>query len=212
MLPSPYLLVAALYISGTLAASVHRRDDISCAALVATLAGNSTFTVTNATYYPANVTFTTNGGGGSNTTALGSASYSALPAFCREYLHKLCDHLLMSFAGAELHLNTANKSNATAEVWMPDRSKWNGRFLAAGNGGLGGFSKSASICPNTKLTFDSEVNYEALIYSGLENSFAAVSTNGGHSNLIENWEENDVSHYLNRNDQRLSCTSLGRNH
>lgn len=54
-------------------------------------------------------------------------------------------------AGVELDLNTAINSNATAEIWMPDESEWNGRFLAVGNGALGGFSKSPFGCAKATL-------------------------------------------------------------
>ncbi|KLO15211.1 tannase and feruloyl esterase [Schizopora paradoxa] len=57
-------------------------------------------------------------------------------------------------------VNTSETSEIKAEAWLPD--EWNGRFLALGNGGLGG-------C----------VDYPNLSY-GSSLGFAAVGSNNGH--------------------------------
>lgn len=133
----------------TLVDALYARDGAStCSGLVDTLSSNTTFTITNATYYDANATFDTSTTGGSDTGAGGAASFSGLPAFCRQYFlfavynrGGIDVHILQPPTGIQLDLNTYNGSNATAEVWMPDSSTWSGRFLAVGGGGLEGSSE-----------------------------------------------------------------------
>ncbi|KAK8078223.1 hypothetical protein PG996_004393 [Apiospora saccharicola] len=60
-----------------------------------------------------------------------------------------------------LSIPTSNRSSITYEMWLPET--WSGRFLATGNGGIGG-------C----------VEYEDLAY-GTANGFATVGTNNGHN-------------------------------
>lgn len=140
---------AALVVGGANAAAVSSPTK-SCASLASSLANYTDFTITNATHYEANATFSTSSAGGSGTNqGLGMGmSYSGLPAFCR----------------VEINLNSAcglfspeperrpsdphptptayNNSPATAEVWLPDSDSYKGRYLTAGNGGLGGSSAS----------------------------------------------------------------------
>ncbi|KAK7980153.1 MFS transporter [Apiospora arundinis] len=60
-----------------------------------------------------------------------------------------------------LSIPTSNRSSITYEMWLPE--DWSGRFLATGNGNLGG-------C----------VAYGSLAY-GTTNGFATVGTNNGHN-------------------------------
>ena len=58
---------------------------------------------------------------------------------------------------------TSNRSEVYLEAWLPDADVWTGRFLALGNGGLGG-------C----------LTYESLIWGAGVSRMAAVNTNNGH--------------------------------
>lgn len=60
----------------------------------------------------------------------------------------------------QFYVNTSSSSAITAEIWLP--TDWNNRFLALGNGGLGGL-----------------IDYDNLNY-GTALGFATVASNNGH--------------------------------
>ncbi|KAK7691096.1 hypothetical protein QCA50_006199 [Cerrena zonata] len=73
---------------------------------------------------------------------------------------------LPAFCRVQLEITTNATANSTAlaEVWLPGSTDWNGRFLTVGNGG---FSGSVSVGD--------------LAFMAVNQGFAGVSTNSGHS-------------------------------
>ncbi|MDO9712283.1 tannase/feruloyl esterase family alpha/beta hydrolase [Paracraurococcus lichenis] len=64
-------------------------------------------------------------------------TYPNLPAFCR----------------VEATLTPTPDSNIRIEVWLPEGSAWNGRFLGTGNGGYGGAIRYDELAGGTQLGF-----------------------------------------------------------
>lgn len=60
-------------------------------------------------------------------------------------------------------------SHITFEIWLPERSAWNGKFEAVGNGG-----------------FIGQINYNEM-NAGLKRSFAVAATDTGHTGADESW-------------------------
>jgi len=77
--------------------------------------------------------------------ALMDVAPNNLPAFCR----------------VELHIRPSQDSDIKAEVWLP-ASRWNGRFMAVGNGGWSG-----------------AISYKPMA-AALARGYATASTNTGH--------------------------------
>ncbi|OTA99242.1 hypothetical protein M426DRAFT_325327, partial [Hypoxylon sp. CI-4A] len=65
-----------------------------------------------------------------------------------------------------LTVATTSSSEVQVEAWLPDTESWNGRFLATGNGGIGG-------C----------IDY-ATIQNGASLGFASFGTNAGHNGSV----------------------------
>jgi feruloyl esterase len=72
-------------------------------------------------------------------------NFDALPAFCR----------------VVLSARPSPQSNVTIEVWLPERTAWNGRLLGTGNGGFGG-----------------SISFQALA-GGLRRGYATANTDLG---------------------------------
>lgn len=79
-------------------------------------------------------------------------------------------------------VNTSDSSAITAEAWLP--TEWNGRFLALGNGGLGGCKPRIlrpHENPDSSFQFFHHIgiDYSSLTY-GTRQHFASVASNNGH--------------------------------
>lgn len=115
-------------------------NSTACPTLANLNLGNGT-RVTLATSVPACSNFT----GNSTETSYNTLQIN-LPSLCR-----------VAFT-----VRTSSNSTAQSEVWLPQPSSWNNRFLAVGNGGFAG-----------------GVNYPDVVW-GARKGFATMSTNTGH--------------------------------
>jgi feruloyl esterase len=77
-----------------------------------------------------------------------------------------------------LNVRTSNQSGIEMEAWLP--RNWNGRFLATGNGGIGGCQLPLPIYKAQIPNLQIGVDYSALAYT-TQHGFAAVGANNGHN-------------------------------
>jgi feruloyl esterase len=134
---SPLFTISLSLILSTAQAIQARLDATRCAQLASAGRFENT-TVLNATYIPQATTVAAQG------TCNGPFPVSVSAPLCR----------------VEFFVTTGDSSGVLAEAWLPDQ--WYGRFMATGNGGLGG-------C----------IDYGALNY-GSSMHFAIVASNNGH--------------------------------
>ncbi|KAL5521023.1 hypothetical protein ACEPAG_8945 [Sanghuangporus baumii] len=121
---------------GLLATGAQAANSTACAALATTDFSSLNTTVLNATYYDSPATVST----------LGTCETQAT--------------VNVSLCRIQYVVNTSDISAITGEAWLPD--DWNQRFVALGNGGLGG-------C----------IDYDNL-HTGSSKGFAAIASNNGH--------------------------------
>ncbi|GAA5824002.1 hypothetical protein JCM11251_003375 [Rhodosporidiobolus azoricus] len=69
-----------------------------------------------------------------------------------------------SFCRVRVNITTSPTSQSISEVWLPDHTAWNKRFLGTGNGASGG-----------------GFAWSDMGFSGVNYGYAAHATNGGHS-------------------------------
>jgi len=77
-----------------------------------------------------------------------------------------------------LTVNTSNRSAIEMEAWFP--RDWNGRFVATGNGGIGGCSYFTLRDQSRPSDSCLGIDYSALAYT-TQHGFAAVGSNNGHN-------------------------------
>ncbi|KAJ7151197.1 tannase and feruloyl esterase [Mycena filopes] len=134
--PDINLKFLAKVLTGSLPLFSTEKPHSACVALKTSLKLENT-TITDASYLPAGSTVGAPG-------PYGSETMDVHTSVCR----------------VQFFTNTTETSSVRAEMWLPD--EWYGRFLATGNGGLGGF-----------------IDYWSLDY-GTSLHFATVGSNNGH--------------------------------
>ncbi|KAK4495153.1 hypothetical protein PRZ48_013480 [Zasmidium cellare] len=142
----PFLLTTALAILTPHQASAATFNSTACTSLSNLRLSNGS-QINLAVSLPSGSNFT----GNSVETSYNTAQAN-LPALCR----------------VAFEVETSPNSTALAEIWLPEPSTWNGRFLAVGNGGFAG-----------------GVNYPDIVW-GARKGFATMSTNTGHDSTSSN--------------------------
>lgn len=134
------VLLTAVLAVPKVQASISSHNSTACSFLTNLRLGNGTI-ITLATSISAGSNFT-----GNSTETSYNTLQTNLPSICR-----------VAFT-----VRTSPKSTANAEVWLPQPSLWNDRFLAVGNGGFAG-----------------GINYPDIVW-GARKGFATMSTSTGH--------------------------------
>ncbi|KAH8895586.1 tannase and feruloyl esterase [Thozetella sp. PMI_491] len=143
---------------------VHRETWLAAIAVLVDVAQSTTFcsqllfgwAISNSTEVIINIAAQVEGGTTfvGNTTGILATSPTHRPLSYNLRLPDLPAHCRVA-----AQFNTSSDSTVNFEIWMPDISQWNGRFLAVGNGGWAGASQLKD--------------------------FATMSTNGGHNSTSD---------------------------
>ncbi|GAA5904849.1 hypothetical protein JCM6882_003222 [Rhodosporidiobolus microsporus] len=175
----PSLLLAAAAATAANAAAVSPRNDDGHASattgaareacesfsLPSAIPEGINATLDFARYYPAGALF-------NETDPNTSLSTTRFNAFCR----------------VRVNITTSPTSQSISEVWLPDASEWNRRFLGTGNGASGG-----------------GFAWSDMGFGGINYGYAAHATNGGHSSAGSNtsWALGNPEALIDWNDRSM---------